>query len=68
MTTQWPQGVSVGHEVRSDVVTLQTTAQRRLTPSEARMVAAQLILRADLQERNDKAWIVDGIPRAKEAS
>lgn len=63
----WPFDVFVGHRSidGADVVTLDARAAR-LTPAEARLVAAELVLRADLQERNGKANIVDAIPRRKE--
>jgi len=60
---KWPTGVRVGHSAARPVVTL-TAASVELTPAEARAVAEELLIRADLQDRNGRATVDrSGVPR-----
>ena len=54
----WPRDIRVGHEDR--VVTLNGI---RMTPAEARVVSAELALRADYQDRTPDTRLIDGVPR-----
>jgi hypothetical protein len=58
----WPQGVRVGFSSRMGDKTV-TLGDVQLTPEQARIVARELLLRADHQERTEDTRLVDGIPR-----
>ncbi len=57
----WPRGVSVGHTFGGRKMV--TFNRIELTPEEARMVAAELVLRADFQDRTSDTSLEDEIPR-----
>lgn len=66
----WPSGVIVGHTGAggsSDDEKLVILEARRvhLTPAEARLVAQELLLRADFQERTPDTYVDNGVPRRK---
>ncbi len=62
----WPIGVRVGHTNTKHAFAgsvLLSASDVVLTPDEARAVAAELLLRADFQDRTEDTRLIDEIPR-----
>lgn len=66
----WPAGVCVGHTNKNastlpqrDGLVILDAPRTMLTPAEARAVAAELLLRADFQDRTPDTYLENEIPR-----